>query len=301
MTEVSQHFRSRMATLRSFTSILHSQKRSTLLTALRYSSPTPHLLLPTTTLQSIPSRARPISTSTTNKMPSSTSASGDTISNSKQQSASGANHDWKHNPPYRIHDNGDNFPVKHEASCHCGRVKYRLRREKPLAAKYCHCTTCQTIHGAPFQWAAIFQKDDIDFSDGLFILSSLVGRRIMLTQRRCVGVHGLEWYESSHKSTEHTLPCKVRCGYCGTWIMDEGRNMILLFPTLIHFKSKEAREEFAPTCHMFYPQRVVDIKDGRDKWSGLDGSSELLNEEGEKREEEAGNKRKRGSGEEENL
>jgi hypothetical protein len=29
--------------------------------------------------------------------------------------------------------------------------------------------------------------------------------------------------------------------------MDEGRNMILLFPTLINFKSQEDRKKFDPT------------------------------------------------------
>ncbi len=29
--------------------------------------------------------------------------------------------------------------------------------------------------------------------------------------------------------------------------MDEGRNMILLFPTLINFKSEEDRKNFEPT------------------------------------------------------
>ncbi len=37
----------------------------------------------------------------------------------------------------------DSFNALYEASCHCGRVKYQLSREKPLDAKYCHCTTCQ--------------------------------------------------------------------------------------------------------------------------------------------------------------
>lgn len=29
-------------------------------------------------------------------------------------------------------------------------------------------------------------------------------------------------------------------------------------------------------CHMFYPRRVLDINDGRPKWSGISGSSELI-------------------------
>ena len=55
--------------------------------------------------------------------------------------------EWKHRDPYRIHDEDENFPVKWKGSCHCGKIKYQLSREKPLASKYCHCTTCQRLHG----------------------------------------------------------------------------------------------------------------------------------------------------------
>ena len=54
---------------------------------------------------------------------------------------------WKHRAPYRIHDNPKDFPVKWKGKCHCGAVQYQLSREKPLASKYCHCTTCQRLHG----------------------------------------------------------------------------------------------------------------------------------------------------------
>lgn len=54
---------------------------------------------------------------------------------------------WKHQAPYKIHENDPNFIAVWEAQCHCGKVKYQLGREKPLAAKYCHCTTCQRLHG----------------------------------------------------------------------------------------------------------------------------------------------------------
>lgn len=50
--------------------------------------------------------------------------------------------------------------------------------------------------------------------------------------------------------------------------MDEGRNMVLIFPSLVHLKTKEAKEAFKPRCHIFYSQRVVDVPDGLPKWSG---------------------------------
>ncbi|MCJ1335917.1 hypothetical protein MMC09_001191 [Bachmanniomyces sp. S44760] len=85
--------------------------------------------------------------------------------------------------------------------------------------------------------------------------------------------------------------------------MDEGRNMILLFPTLIHFKSQEDKAGFAPTCHMFYPQRCLDIPDGKPKWTGLDGQSDLIEDsppelKKRKREESDEQKKKEANGEE---
>jgi hypothetical protein len=58
--------------------------------------------------------------------------------------------------------------------------------------------------------------------------------------------------------------------------MDEGRNMVLLFPSLIKFKGAEERDRFKAKCHIFYGQRVIDIPDGLPKWDGLDKKSNLI-------------------------
>jgi hypothetical protein len=55
--------------------------------------------------------------------------------------------EWKQRPPYRVHEKNEDFDVKYEANCHCGKVKYQLSRREPLDSKLCHCTTCQTQHG----------------------------------------------------------------------------------------------------------------------------------------------------------
>ena len=68
--------------------------------------------------------------------------------------------------------------------------------------------------GAPFQWATIFHKSDLTFTKG---------------------VRGLEFYCSSHYTKEYEVPTKVSCSYCRTPIMDEGRNVCLLFPESIEF------------------------------------------------------------------
>ncbi|KAH6665651.1 Mss4-like protein [Halenospora varia] len=177
-------------------------------------------------------------------------------SDHKHDDVEGEHNEWKFRAPYKVHEkNNSNFKALYEGSCHCGRVQYQLSREKPLDAKYCHCSTCQVLHGAPFQWAAIFHKEDINFISGH---------------------HDLGWYESSEKTTRHKLPCKVSCAYCRAPIMDEGRRMILLFPSLIKFKTEEEKKNFDPTCHMFYSKRLLDIPDGLPKWSGMQNDSELI-------------------------
>lgn len=132
---------------------------------------------------------------------------------------------WKSQPPYQTTPSNSHFDKKWTAHCHCGRVKYWLSRERPLATKFCHCVDCQGLHGAPFQWAAIFEKTDLHFERG---------------------AEGLAFYHSADKTTVHKLPCKVSCAYCHAPIMDEGRNMVLMFPGIIKFSDAEHKKLFDP-------------------------------------------------------
>ncbi|KAK7995402.1 hypothetical protein PG990_014175, partial [Apiospora arundinis] len=167
--------------------------------------------------------------------------------------------EWRDQPPYRTEGRNEHAKKIHEAQCNCGRIKYWLSRDKPLASKYCHCTDCQSLHGAPFQWAAIFKKEDLHFENG---------------------AKGLAFYHAQKKHTYHDLPCKVSCAYCHAPIMDEGRNMVLMFPAIIKFKSEEAKKGFQPTMHIFYSRRCLDITDGKTKWAELDEKSEEIPETG---------------------
>jgi hypothetical protein len=147
------------------------------------------------------------------------------------------------------------FVAKYAARCHCGAVRYEVRAD-PVDAKVCHCRGCQVLHGAPMQWAAIFEKRDV---------------------RLIRGVEHLRSYNSELNQGEWVLPCKVSCGRCGTLIADEGRTMWLAFPTLFDFGvPARVPEAFKPTCHIFYGARVMDVDDGLPKWSGHKGQSTLL-------------------------
>lgn len=70
----------------------------------------------------------------------------------KDSDVHGEHNDWKFRVPYKVHENDDGFKVLYEGGCHCGRVKYQLSRERPLSAKFCHCATCQVLHGEFFFW-----------------------------------------------------------------------------------------------------------------------------------------------------
>lgn len=193
---------------------------------------------------------------------------------------------WRNEHPYRKpnEDSSDgSFTTYWQGACHCGQIRYSLGREKPLASKYCHCGDCQTMHAvssqlflsflgtreliqyqAPFQWAAIFHKSDLRFHHG---------------------TQGLTFYSPTLHQPTHSLPCKVYCATCHTPIMDEGRNMVMLFPELIRGirHSKEAKEAFRIHDHICWPSRVVDdgvfIGDGVRKWIGVDGKSEEVKED----------------------
>ena len=74
-------------------------------------------------------------------------------------------------PEYaRVDD--DAFTPRYRASCHCGAVRYDVSAD-PLDAKICHRRTCQSLHGAPMQWAAIFHKRHVRLTLGIDIFASI--------------------------------------------------------------------------------------------------------------------------------
>ncbi|GAA5870141.1 hypothetical protein JCM3774_002602 [Rhodotorula dairenensis] len=151
----------------------------------------------------------------------------------------------------------DSFEGKFNGSCHCGSVQFKCKAD-PEASICCHCSTCQVVHGATSQRALIFKKENIAFTTA--------------------SIEHLAFYQTHDKKVGRHLPCKVRCKTCGTLISDEGRNMYLVFPALFHFPDSKEPEEWAPTDHIFYSQRCLDIvpKEGVTFWSGAKDKSDKL-------------------------
>jgi hypothetical protein len=151
--------------------------------------------------------------------------------------------------------NHDRSKVRFEAACHCGAVRYAVNA-LPVDAKLCHCKVCQKVHGAPMQWAAIFDKTAVEFLEG---------------------ENNLKFYNTNLKTTDRILPCKVGCRTCGSWIADDGRRMWLAFPSLFDFSAQGlVPEAFKPSCHIFYAERVVNVDDTLPKWSGHKNKSTRL-------------------------
>jgi hypothetical protein len=141
------------------------------------------------------------------------------------------------------------------ASCYCGRVRYQTRGE-PLSSKLCHCRGCQLLHGAPFEWVAIFEKEDVKFDPAslefLYFYSSELDRG---------------W--TADRADQRVLPVKVSCSHCRTPVADEGRHMWLAYCPLFGFSSEAGiPESFRHSCHLFYSQRCIDLPDDQTKWTG---------------------------------
>ena len=157
-------------------------------------------------------------------------------------------------PEYASLDDSTFMP-KYQAACFCGSVRYEVSAE-PVDAKFCHCKACQTLHGAPIQCAVIFHKHHVRLTAGWDLL---------------------HFFNSEQGIDDRILPCKVSCNMCRTPIADEGRRMWLAFPTLFDFRQKTTTpDSFKPTCHIFYSQRLIDIRDKLPKWSGHKNHSDRL-------------------------
>jgi hypothetical protein len=82
------------------------------------------------------------------------------------------------------------------------------------------------------------------------------------------------------KNSNHYVPCKVSCNHCRAPLFDEGRNMVLVYPSTMGFERGKVPRDFQPSAHIFYEERVMDVQDGVPKWSKHKGKegSELMDE-----------------------
>ncbi|UZJ52875.1 hypothetical protein CBS101457_002195 [Exobasidium rhododendri] len=159
-------------------------------------------------------------------------------------------------PPYAWSSKGDLFEATYLAACQCMKVEFEFHGD-PLDAKHCHCKSCQQLHGAPFQWACLYNKTSVRLKSS------------------CDPMY-LKFYSTQVGHSDHCVPCKVSCKNCGGHLFDEGRNMIMAYPSSFRFKDGHVPGKFAPSAHIFYGERVMNVDDDVPKWSGHKEKSELM-------------------------
>ena len=128
---------------------------------------------------------------------------------------------------------------RYRGSCFCGLIQFECN--PPVRAPVCHCLSCQSLHGAPFVWSVVLEKDSFHFLQGA---------------------------ESIHK-----FGVRYTCSRCHGKLVDEGDKYFYSFPSVFRFPSGRVPECFLPTHHCFYPQRLMDIHDDRPKFVAKWGST----------------------------
>lgn len=130
--------------------------------------------------------------------------------------------------------------ITHEACCFCGAVRIEVAGDKPVAAAMCHCHSCRKWHAAPVNQWTLWSEDAVQVIGG----------------RRC-----LAEFNKTGKSD------RCWCIRCGGHVMNRKphRAMIVVYAmTLV-----DSAFVYAPSCHIFYRERVINIDDGLPKYADL--------------------------------
>ena len=53
---------------------------------------------------------------------------------------------WKSSDPYLPLGATEDFEIRFTATCMCGKVEHAVDSD-PVVSKFCHCTSCQILHG----------------------------------------------------------------------------------------------------------------------------------------------------------
>jgi hypothetical protein len=141
---------------------------------------------------------------------------------------------------------------KHTGTCFCGAIEIEVAGT-PLEMGYCHCNSCRSYSGAPFNAFMLWKAHDVTVTRGAELLgafnkSGMSERRFC---RRCGG----------HLMTHHP-----------------GLGLTDVRPPVI------SGIRFEPTVHLNYAEAVLVVKDGlpklKDFPAAAGGSGERVSEEG---------------------
>ncbi len=132
--------------------------------------------------------------------------------------------------------------------CMCGAVRFQIQG-KPSRVLHCHCKSCRIHTGAALATLAVLKADQVTFSGK--------PRRI---------------YEST-PGVKRSF-----CGNCGTsltWETSFGDEGAIC---AIHISTFEEPDNFPPTAHSFYPERIpwFEVADHLPRYEGFVAEGSLL-------------------------
>lgn len=124
----------------------------------------------------------------------------------------------------------------YRGACYCGAVEVEARGA-PRTSAYCHCRSCRDWLGAPINAWMIWRSDKVSITGDV---------------------------TRSHKNPSSE---RVACAACGGAVANVKPQigMTVLFATTL----AEASPPFAPTLHIYYDERVMDVADGLPKFSTM--------------------------------
>lgn len=131
---------------------------------------------------------------------------------------------------------------RYEGRCHCGEVKV-LCYDDARAVSYCHCSICRRLSGAPFSCQALFTAAEVQ-------LSMEPGANLTSLQ--------------TSKGVERT-----RCASCLApvrGLLLGGKVAAVPLGLLCSWRGTES--PLRPMHHLYYANRVMDLRDGLPKYVG---------------------------------
>lgn len=131
--------------------------------------------------------------------------------------------------------------------CDCGQVSVRVDGA-PAARAYCHCRACQQFYGLPVLSANAWPSEALSIVKGNALLCTHQHPHLQMRRHYCIS--------------------------CGQTLYGSNRlDMAVIRTSLIaQTHGGHLPEEHAPTLHIFYAYRVLDVADALPKYSeGWDG------------------------------
>ncbi|HJO03844.1 MAG TPA: GFA family protein [Acidobacteriota bacterium] len=156
--------------------------------------------------------------------------------------------------------------IRYAGGCACGAVQVTVTG-KPRAAGYCHCETCRRWHTAPINAWAAWPADAVAVTQGEEELLEFDAYRL----RQFDG----------HQATDDkgSANCRCSCRRCGAGVMNRRRDGVtVVYPSALYGSAFN----HAPTVHIHYQERVLDVQDGLPKFADgpaeYGGSGEMIDE-----------------------